>query len=175
MSEVTHRLFFALWPTDDLRAQIERDTRDFVALAGGRAIPAANFHVTLVFLGEVADSRVDAARAAADNISSARFSLTLNMIESWTESDVLVFSGECPPPALGALVDRLRINLSQREFRLQRQTFKPHVTLIRKLPRRLPKQPAVPLRWQVEDFALVESVQSPSGSQYTVIGRWPLA
>ncbi len=175
MSEALHRLFFALWPSDDLRAQIERDTRAFVMQAGGRPIPAANFHITLVFLGEVPDSQVSAARVAADAVHAASFRLSLGMIESWTGADVLVYSGEYPPPALGVLVDRLRISLLQHQFKLQRQTFKPHVTLVRKLPRKLPKQPALVLQWPVTEFVLVESNASPIGSEYTVIGRWALA
>ncbi len=175
MSEAQHRLFFALWPSDDLRAQIERNTRAVVAQAGGRPIPAGNFHITLVFIGEVADAQVEAARIAADAVTASPFNLSLGMIESWTGADVLVYSGECPPPALGALVDRLRISLLQHQFKLQRQTFKPHVTLVRRLPRKLPKQPAPVLPWSVSDFVLVESKTSSGNSEYTVIGRWPLA
>lgn len=175
MSEARHRLFFALWPSDDLRAQIEINTRAAVAQAGGRPIPARNFHITLVFVGEVADAQVDAARAAANAVVASSFSLSLGMIESWTGADVLVYSGECPPPALGELVDRLRISLLQQQFRLQRQTFKPHVTLVRRLPRKLPKQPAVTLQWPVTDFVLVESKTSSGSSEYTVVGRWRLA
>lgn len=175
MSEAQHRLFFALWPSDDLRAQIELNTQAIVAQAGGRPIPAGNFHITLVFIGEVADAQVQAARAAADAVTASPFSLSLGMIESWTGADVLVYSGDYPPPALGVLVDRLRISLLQHQFKLQRQTFKPHVTLARKLPRKLPKQPASVLQWPVADFVLVESKTSSDGSEYTVIGRWPLA
>jgi len=174
-AEPQRRLFFALWPSEDLRAQIEHDTRDAVAHAGGRAIPPANFHITLVFIGEVPQSLVHAAMTAAGAVTASRFNLSLNMLESWTGADVLVYSGECPPPALGVLVDRLRINLLQRQFKLQRQTFKPHVTLVRKLPKKLPKQPLTVLQWAVRDFVLVDSRSTQSGSEYTVIGRWPLA
>ncbi|HEY6642264.1 RNA 2',3'-cyclic phosphodiesterase [Povalibacter sp.] len=175
MPESQHRLFFALWPADDLRARIERDTRAFVAQAGGRPIPAANFHITLVFIGDVPAAQIEAARIAAGAVTARSFSLSLDMLESWTGADVLVYSGEYPPPALGTLIDRLRISLLQQHFKLQRQTFKPHVTLVRKLPRRLPKQPLPRLEWPVNDFVLVESQAEESGSVYKVIGRWPLA
>jgi RNA 2',3'-cyclic 3'-phosphodiesterase len=175
MSETQHRLFFALWPSDDLRARIERDTQAFVIQAGGRPIPTANFHITLVFIGEVPAPQVEAARTAAEAVTAPSFSLSLNMLESWTGADVLVYSGECPPPALGVLVDRLRISLLQRQFKLQRQTFKPHVTLVRKLPRKLPKQPLPRLEWPVKEFVLVESNTGPLNSEYIVLGHWPLA
>lgn len=169
------RLFFALWPDDALRQQIERNTCQAMKEAGGRRIPARNFHVTLVFIGEVPQQQVAAAMAAAGEVHAQPFTLTLDRLESWTDADVLVYSGEQAPPALGELVDRLRISLLRHQFKLQRQTFKPHITLMRRLPRRLPKRPLPALQWPVSDYALVESTAGPDGSIYTVIGRWTLA
>lgn len=168
------RLFFALWPDDALREHIERNTCQAIKEAGGRRIPTGNFHVTLVFIGEVPEQQVAAAVAAASEVHAQPFALTLDMLESWG-ADVLVYSGERAPPALGELVDRLRISLLRHQFKLQRQTFKPHITLVRKLPRRLPKRPLAALQWSVSDYALVESRAGPDGSIYTVIGRWTLA
>ena len=169
------RIFFALWPDDALRQQIERNAQAAIHDAGGRRIPAGNFHVTLVFIGEVPQEQVAAARLAASETAGHAFTLSLDMLESWTGADVLVYSGERPPAALGELVDRLRISLLRHQFKLQRQTFKPHVTLVRNLPRRLSKRPLPPLSWRVNDFVLVDSKAGPAGSIYTVMERWPLA
>lgn len=169
------RLFFALWPDDALRQHIEHNTGQAIKDAGGRRIPPGNFHVTLVFIGEVPEQQVAEAMAAAGEVHAQPFALTLDMLESWTGADVLVYSGEQAPPALGELVDRLRISLLRHQFKLQRQTFKPHITLVRKLPRRLPKRPLASIQWPVSDYALVESRGGPDGSIYTVIGRWTLA
>lgn len=169
------RIFFALWPDDALRQQIERNAQAAIQDAGGRRIPAGNFHVTLVFIGAVPQERVSAAKVAASETTGRAFTLSLDMLESWTGADVLVYSGERPPAALGELVDRLRISLLRHQFALQRQTFKPHVTLVRNLPRRLSRRPLPALNWRVDDFVLVESRQGPTGSIYTVMDRWPLA
>lgn len=55
---VTRRVFFSLWPEDALRGEILRGIGDFVSASGGRAVPAANLHVTLLFLGSVEESRI---------------------------------------------------------------------------------------------------------------------
>lgn len=169
------RIFFALWPDDALREQIEENTRSAIQQAGGRRIPAGNLHVTLVFIGEASYEQLDAAKLAASETVARPFTLSLDMLESWTDADVLVYSGERPPAALGMLVDRLRISLLRHQFRLQRQTFKPHVTLVRNLPRRLAKRPLPVLEWPVREFVLVDSRPGPAGSLYSVMDRWPLA
>ena len=45
----SHRLFFALQPNESLRKRISAVQQD--CGAQGRAVPPANFHVTLAFLG----------------------------------------------------------------------------------------------------------------------------
>ena len=53
--------------------------------------------------------------------------------------------------------------------------FRPHVTLARDLRRGRAIQKIEALRQEVNDFALVESVRDGSGSQYSVLARWPLS
>ena len=54
------RLFFALWPTDAVRAELAAAAPSYSCL--GRAIAARNLHITLVFLGSVAQARRMVAR-----------------------------------------------------------------------------------------------------------------
>ena len=55
--EAQRRLYFALWPDAALRATIARVAAGPAAVAGGRAVPAADLHVTLAFLGGVPAAR----------------------------------------------------------------------------------------------------------------------
>ena len=55
-----NRLFVALDLPDDLRQELAARGQALEAAVGGRAVPAANLHVTLDFLG-----RIDPARAGA--------------------------------------------------------------------------------------------------------------
>lgn len=167
------RVFFALWPADDVRERIERAVRDRVQ-GRGRAIPPQNLHVTLLFLGEIETARVADAMAAADEVAGAPFEVCFDQIETWPRSSVLCLTSAAPPAAAAELSQALRRRLSQRGFTLQDEVFRAHVTLARDAPRVRSTTPVAPLRWPVSDFTLVESNMTKTGSEYSVLARWPL-
>lgn len=169
------RLFFALWPGDDLRRQITRDSQPFVQHAAGRAIEPGNLHVTVLFIGEVEPLWVERIVAAAGQVSVPAFVLTLDSVETWSRSNVMVLSGEHTPQPLERLAEGLRNSLLPLQIKLKRQLLHPHVTLVRK-PRQAVMGQRIPLiRWDVTEFVLVESTLTSTGSRYTVNARWPLA
>lgn len=174
--EEVRRLFFALWPTDAVRAQIRDRAQPIAAASRGRLVPPANLHATVLFLGEVLETRVEAVLRSGAEVSGTigTFELWLDQIESWPGSKVLCLTAAATPPALLSLADRLRISLLAQQFKLQRQVLRPHVTLVRHLPRLRPAVSAPLVRWCVDDFVLVDSQVSRAGSTYTVIGRWLL-
>ena len=172
----SRRLFFALWPSSDVRRRIVENTRDVVAQAGGRIIPADNLHVTLEFLGSVAAERIGNVLRAGDAIAAETFTFTLDRIECWRRSEVLVLSAGVVPTLLQSLVDQLRISLLQQEFNLTDELHRPHVTLLRRLPAHYRRVDEIdPLEWRVVDFVLVDSVTAQEGSRYSIVQRWPLA
>jgi 2'-5' RNA ligase len=169
--EPSFRLFFALWPPHALRAEILKCVHQLPESSAGRAVPVANFHITLAFLGDVRASRVDQALSAGARTLARPFELCLDRIESWPDAKVLCLAPTEVPPALEG---RLRLNLLERQFRLKRQHFRPHVTLARDRPRHRPPASIAPLRWSVDDFVLVRSEPASGGSKYVVLARWPL-
>jgi RNA 2',3'-cyclic 3'-phosphodiesterase len=171
----TQRLFFALWPSEALRERIEAGACGILSRSGGRQIPRANLHITVLFLGEVPRPRLADVMDAAAQVEAPSFELSFDRVESWPESRVLCLTGQAVPSALAQLADGLRFNLLARQFRLREQSLRPHVTLARDVPRRRESMPFPALRWRIEEFALVDSQPTRQGSQYTVIGRWPLA
>ncbi|MBM0103421.1 RNA 2',3'-cyclic phosphodiesterase [Steroidobacter sp. S1-65] len=167
------RLFFALWPTDQFRAEIETATHAIALASGGRLIPARNLHVTLLFLGEVPAENFDVVQqAAAPLAGSPAFELSFDGVEAWGRR-LLCLTSSTPPAAAIDLATRLRAHLSN-FVREDEREFRPHITLARDLPRSRPTQKIEVLRQQVNDFALVESVRDARGSQYSVLNRWPL-
>ena len=57
--EKTARLFFALWPDNEVRRTLDQAGRQLHAACGGRRMRAPNVHLTLVFLGNVEIARLD--------------------------------------------------------------------------------------------------------------------
>ncbi|HEY8539692.1 MAG TPA: RNA 2',3'-cyclic phosphodiesterase [Steroidobacteraceae bacterium] len=170
----TRRLFFALWPSDDLREQIARAVEPLLAGRRARPIPAANLHMTLAFLGSVLETKLPDVMAAAREVTGAPFVLRLDRAESWRRAQVAWLPVDPMPPALSALVERLRFSLLARELEVDRKDFRAHVTIARNWRDRPLDARIGPFEWRVREFALVQSKTDPRGSEYFVLERWPL-
>lgn len=175
MSDESRRLFFALWPPESLQRAIERQMHSQVEGCGGRAVPTHNLHVTLAFLGSVQESRLEAAKACAHRMSDCpAFDLKFDLLEVWSRSRVLSLTMPTAPPALMQLVERLRFNLLSEQFEVSQEEYRAHVTLARDVKARMAPEDITSIEWSVREFVLVESQPRPTGSQYTVLARWPL-
>jgi 2'-5' RNA ligase len=172
--ERRRRLFFALWPSSARQREIEVTMRGRVEASRGRAIPAENLHVTLVFLGSVVESRFERVLRAAEQVRSAPFDLAFDQIEVWARSRVLCLTTSALPSSLAQLEEQLRFKLLSEQFDIRQEEYRPHVTLARDVARRNTREAIASIGWSVEDFVLVESRPGRSGSTYTVVERWPL-
>jgi 2'-5' RNA ligase len=172
------RLFFALWPTAAVRAQLAATAEPYACF--GRAIAARNLHVTLVFLGAVAQERLavvlEAAQSAQKLTFDGKFSVHLDAVELWRRSSLICLTAGQAPPQLLAIVGRLGAALRERGFEWrEHETFRPHVTLVRDVARGAKVAGAASVLWPVDSFALVESQVGQRGSEYTVLEQWRLS
>jgi 2'-5' RNA ligase len=174
MTDRAARLFFAAWPAPDVQQALARLGLELRPACGGRAIPAGNIHLTLVFLGDVARERVPRLEALALAVSAPRFELSVDRVQYWRHNRI-VWGGvaQCPAAIL-ALVGQLEAGVAGEGFRVERRPYVPHVTLLRDA-RRAPARAAVsPVTWPVGRFALMESVPRDRGRVYEVLREWPL-
>jgi 2'-5' RNA ligase len=167
------RLFFALWPQDELRQAIKH-LNSKACPEGGKLVAIENVHITLSFLGPVDPHGYECLITMADTISAKAFTLVLNKIGHWPKPRVLWLGAEQSPPDLLQLVKTLNQGLQACNFQPDPRPFVPHMTLIRKVKKADPEDVFPPIQWQVNDFVLVESKTLPEGAQYTVLHRWPL-
>lgn len=145
-----------------------------------------NLHLTLKFLGEVADEQV---KPLCDEL---RAIVRPGPIEMWAEG--LVCFPECgsiriigaglagPTAALLELVERIEEACARQEFPRERRAYTPHLTLARaKIP--LPGGLRGKLAEAVKDhfpgpvmstsqFVLMQSVLKPAGAEYTPAARF---
>jgi 2'-5' RNA ligase len=166
-----HRVFFALWPDDATRSAISRATRDAVRVSGGRPIAKDRLHLTIAFLGELTGAGLDAARQVPP-ISVGAFELALDTLGIWPDSKILWLAPSSPPDVLGDLEAQLWDGLIEHGFQGEDRIYRPHVTLAR---RARPLEAIVePIRWIVQDLALVESFPDGRNVHYEVLERWPI-
>lgn len=168
MSE-TRRLFFALWPDDEIRRGIV-ERRDMLGPVSRKRVPDANLHMTLAFLGDLPAEQVPDIERAADSLHCPAFGLTLDRFGWFARAGVVWLGGEATDPAR-ALADSLGEAVRVLGIALDTRPLVPHVTLFRKVRRR-PDFPAPdPLPWAAGQFSLVESIP---GRPYQVLRSWAL-
>ncbi len=173
----TRRLFFALWPDEAMRERLAEAAHPAVRASRGRAVPSAQLHMTLAFLGAVPAARVallSAAALAAAGAPGGCLELSFERLAHWPGPRVLCALPARAPSVLGELVERLLEALGAAGFAPDLKPFRPHVTVARKVVR--PSEPAAmaAVRWRFEAFALIESRTLESGPVYSVVETYPL-
>lgn len=171
--EPTRRLFFALWPADAFRSQIEHVTRHAARHSGGRVIPARNLHITLAFLGATPESRVADALVCQREIVVRPFELILGELKWWERQELLclepIESADNGAASLAELVSQLHRALRARGFAIEQRPFRAHLTLARDVRRAHEFKPIKQLHWLVENIALAQSQTFAKGSEYSLI------
>jgi RNA 2',3'-cyclic 3'-phosphodiesterase len=166
------RLFFALWPDEEVRARLVQWSRALRALCGGRPTRPENLHVTLAFLGSVEDARVAEIERAAGEVAARASTLVLDQPGYWKHNRIAWAGASAVPAALDALARELRDALNRSHIGFDAKEFAVHVTLVRdaREPRAMPK--LEPVAWKFDGFALVRSAMQPGGSRYELLGSW---
>ncbi len=172
-----HRVFFALWPGQALRADIDRAAAalEHDQAPGGRRLKPERYHVTLQFLGDfhpLPPSLIDTARAAAQTVRAPAFAMPLDRAGSFRGSNVWWLGAQSMPTGLQTLWEQLGQALLRARVPVKGQaSFVPHLTIQRDVRRPLSDTPIAPLSWQVDHFVLIDS---QPGRPYDVVDTWPL-
>jgi len=166
------RLFFALWPDAPARDALAVLAQELASRSGGKAVPPAKIHLTIAFLGDLGEDRLDAAIDAAQGGSWKSFEVTLDQVGSFRGARVGWAGCEEPGSGLIDLQSGLAMRLVEAGFVLDDRPYAAHVTLARKIARPVPRSPGKPITWRARALSLVRS-DLGKGS-YTTLAEWPL-
>ncbi|MGQ0656692.1 MAG: RNA 2',3'-cyclic phosphodiesterase [Chromatiales bacterium] len=169
----SQRLFFALWPDAQVRGSLASLTVALPAKAG-RAVPAENQHVTLVFLGGVTSEQRQCVERAADALRATPFSLQLSHCGYWSQSRIAWLGTRTIPAELTALHAALAAGAQACGVRVDSRPYAPHVTIMRDARRSVFTDPPVAIHWEVQSFVLAESQTASAGVHYEVLKTWAL-
>ena len=162
------RVFVALWPTSVVRDRLDEIAGQLARSAPhARRISAANFHLTLAFIGSLAENRI---RELADSIgrcAAEEFEWVVDHVGHFDRVRIL-WAGGAATAALLALAGRVFALLDSLAIDYDRKVFAPHVTLLRNVTRwpagRTPIEPAI--LWRSSRATLVLSEQTATGVAY---------
>lgn len=178
------RLFTALDLPDSALNTLRafRDDEDLPVQA--RWTPMENHHITLRFIGDVDEARVDAIEAALSEVRARSFTvdpLGLGVLPSRRNPRVLIVRIE-PSERLRSLYRSLQDVLAALDIEHEERTYRPHVTLAR-LKNAKPERLYAALRkmdgpqldsFLVDRYYLYESTLTPDGAVHTIRATYPL-
>lgn len=139
------------------------------------AVPAANYHVTLCFLGDITHRQHDAIISELDTVVAPPFSVALDTTGVWKGPKILFAAPSVTDPALMELARATRKAARASNISVEKRDYSPHVTVIRKANHTLPIPRFSPhIDMMVSAFHLFESVSTPSGVTYPIRHSWSL-
>lgn len=172
------RVFFGLELDARTAVQVQ-DWRDRQLTCTGKAVPAANFHITLAFIGALAEPALERLCLSVDEwLSRAPVSGATSQLDRtgyWPKPAIYWLGASHWPEHLSRLAQKLTSLSGAVGAKHDRNRFQPHITLFRHC-HAAPPAPAQPpaFTFSYRRFALFESRQGRSGVSYQVLQDWAL-
>ncbi|HUB92374.1 MAG TPA: RNA 2',3'-cyclic phosphodiesterase [Candidatus Saccharimonadales bacterium] len=168
------RLFVAVDIPGEIKEKLWEAAKAF-ELKGVILSKKENYHVTLQFLGEVDESRLQGVKDALSSVKAEGFGVTLSGISTFDATLRVIFAEvKAGSEELRKIYSQIDAELAKKGIRYEAEnSYKPHVTLAR-VKFAKDKTPIPPLirKYSSYDFgrfkarAIVLKVSRPSGSGY---------
>ena len=172
-AEKRQRLFFALWPDEDVRCALEESAKQRLGKRVKR-VPAENLHITLAFAGAVDAQQRACLERAASAVRCPCFDLGIDRLGYWPKPRILWAGPGNIPMESRALAGALGQALAACGIEADTRAWQPHITLARKQNTAPAGEEFPPIHWSISRFSLVESVTDPAGVRYCVLRTWAL-
>ena len=172
------RLFVALRPPPAIREALLQLARGSVDRA--RWQNDAQLHLTLAFLGDVAEREAELLHDALGAIAFAPFDLALASVGRFErQAGGALYAAVAPSEMLSDLASRVAHAVRRAGLAVERRRFVPHVTIAR-MSRQSGSSEAwlaanrnfTAPPWSVRDFRLYASQLHPDGARYDELARY---
>jgi len=170
----THRLFFALWPSDRVRQSIVETFSRLPQQKQGRVVQPQNLHITLHFAGSVTQETRDCMHAAAQTVCVKPFEFRLDHFGYFPRARILWMGCQEVPVEVKQLYDKLAAAIKSCGYQQEQRAYAPHITLKRKCLKPDLPQFDFSIPWKVDEFVLVESITHAEGVEYQIVERYSL-
>jgi RNA 2',3'-cyclic 3'-phosphodiesterase len=178
------RLFVAIYPPEESRREMLASLRTLSPPPDlrHRATPVEQLHMTLHFIGEVAERDLgdvaESVRRSASGLDP--FELTPRRLVTFPERSRprLIALETDAPPALLEIQRRLVHRLARSPRAKTGDRFRPHLTLCRFSPSATPQRVEAPVTlpaYRIDRIVLVRSILRPSGSEHVALESTPLS
>jgi len=165
-NQPAHKLFFALWPDEQVRLALARLQQE----VHGRLVARDKLHLTMAFLGQQPAATLPLLLDILHRVAMPAMRLEVDCYGYFKRPRIAWAGMQAPPPALLAAQAELMEKLAAAGLPPSTHgEFKPHITLAREAEEAPPAFTGAPVTWQVRELALVESL--PDGRYQPVSHR----
>ncbi|QGU33207.1 RNA 2',3'-cyclic phosphodiesterase [Thermochromatium tepidum] len=167
------RWFLAIWPDAQARTALERQVSRLGPLPG-RATHPLDWHLTLVFLGELAPERLACVETVPIAIAAhtAPFEVSLTQIDRFPHAQVLWCGPDHTPEPLAHLVADLQSALAACGIVPESRPYRPHLTLARRVRAAPARRFQSPITWTVRELVLAFGIAGARPG-YRIQRRYP--
>ncbi len=165
------RLFFALWPDNDVREEISECLKAYPSNSS-RLVPGYNWHMTLHFIGNTTFGEKKCLDRQARKVSAKSFELSLDRTGFFKKPKVFWLGCSRVPKALFDLQKNLGKAISHCEYQPEIRPYAPHVTVARKVTQPSEVSQMAAICWRVDRFVLIESVSESGSVRYQVLEEY---
>jgi RNA 2',3'-cyclic 3'-phosphodiesterase len=169
------RLFIGLPIPAELANAVTRHART-ISLPKARWTTPENIHLTLVFLGEVAEQKLASIKHELDEVNTAPFQLKLTNLNTFPRGGVLVAEVD-PATALLHLQEQIASRMARCGFAPEERPYHPHITLARfhgslRLSENQGTLPSSLWRsFSADTINLYRSNPTPNGPRYEILAQ----
>lgn len=177
MTPSSKRLFLALWPDNDVRLQVHKLQQSLIydpGLATASPVDINNVHITLHFLGQVAEKDISMLMQAVSSVSENCFDIELDRLGYFSRPKILWLGATGQYDVLNQLYKATSRAIKKCIPGYRPRKYVLHATLFRKAVGLPQKEVIEKIFWPANSFVLVESKTYPEGVQYRVLNEWPL-
>lgn len=183
-SKFMNRLFFALDIIDTDKQKLANWREQQLNLPF-KAVPQANFHVTLAFIGAVTDEQKKILMTEAGQISrqlhckikqkvktSSSKTLSFDHCELFKKSKVLFLGTSSSPQWLNLLAEHLGACAKNMGLFQENRPYQPHITMYRKASGEQLKHLKKNIIFEIKSFSLYQSISTETGVCYKPVETW---
>lgn len=167
------RLFLAFWPHEYQLEKLHEIQSEYIGW--GREVSPENFHVTLLFLGNISCHAADCIVQNLHEVSVQQFTMQLDRLGYFDKTKIFWVGPTDTPSELERLYKSVRNCAQQCGISKLSKRYVPHVSLLRNCDVPISNPNFLPIGWQVEEFHLVESRLDKASARYYTIESFPLA
>jgi 2'-5' RNA ligase len=160
------KLFFALWPSHRQREMLRDTIGPSISNVEGTPVDRRNWHITLVFIGDVPEEKIPGLRSAVEVIDPGEIRLRFDTVSFWQKPKIACIHARTVPPELERLVTSLQQAMIPFGYTPDPRVYRPHITVARKVRVFPETRLARPIELTWSEFELVESVSFRGEVQY---------